>query len=138
MSLVTIATYSKPEEAHILRLRLGAGDVEAFVQDENTIQVDWFLSNAIGGVRVQIDDGDMERAREILRDHSDVKLEDDWPTCPFCSSTHTAPDEFLRRLSFLFVWLASFPLPFARNAWKCVDCGKAWKERPAGPPENPQ
>lgn len=64
--MITIASFSKPEEAHLLRLRLEAGGVAAYVQDENVIQTYWLYSNAIGGVRVQISEDDLEAAREIL------------------------------------------------------------------------
>jgi len=66
--MITVATFSKPEEAHMLRLRLEAGGVPAYIQDENMVQTDWLYSNAIGGVRVQIDEDDADRAKEILQD----------------------------------------------------------------------
>jgi hypothetical protein len=64
--MITFATFSKPEDAHLLRLRLGAGGIDAYVQDENMVQMNWLYSNAIGGVRVQIDETDLEAAREIV------------------------------------------------------------------------
>lgn len=64
--MITVATFSKPGDAHLLRLRLGAGGVDAYVQDENMVQMNWLYSNAIGGVRVQIDETDLEAAREIV------------------------------------------------------------------------
>jgi hypothetical protein len=38
--MITVATFSKPEEAHLLRMRLEAGGVTAFVQDEYMVQMD--------------------------------------------------------------------------------------------------
>lgn len=66
--MITIARFSKPEDAHLLRMRLEAGDVPAYLQDENIIQMDWLYSNAVGGVRVQIAEEDLERAKEILEE----------------------------------------------------------------------
>src|SRR4051812_30815466 len=54
--MTTIAQFSKAEDAHLLRLRLEAGGVAAYIQDENTSQADWLLSDAIGGVKVEVDD----------------------------------------------------------------------------------
>ena len=65
--MTTLATFSKPEEAHLLRGRLESGGVRAYVQDENLVQMNWLYSNAIGGVRVQISDEDIDEARSILR-----------------------------------------------------------------------
>ncbi len=133
MSLVTIARFSKPEEAHLLRLRLGAGGVEAYVQDENLVQMDWLYSNAIGGVRVQIAEEDEERAEEILREEPGDMLDAERPVCPHCASRHTAPDEMPRRVAFALLWLVSFPFLFAKDRWRCADCGRTWREsRPPG------
>ncbi len=56
--MVIVATFSKPEEAHLLRMRLEAGGIRSFIRDENTIQMDWFYSNALGGVRVEVAEAD--------------------------------------------------------------------------------
>ena len=64
--MTTIATFNKPEEAHLLRMRLEAGGIAAFIQDENIVQIDWLLANAIGGVRVQVADEDVAAAHELL------------------------------------------------------------------------
>ena len=60
--MTTIATFNKPEEAHLFRLRLEAGGIEAFLVDENVTQMEW--SFFTGGVRVQVADEDLEAVRE--------------------------------------------------------------------------
>lgn len=64
--MITVATFSKPEEAHLLRSQLESAGIAAFVKDEITVQTYWLYSNAIGGVRVQIDEADMEAARAFF------------------------------------------------------------------------
>ncbi len=62
--MTTIATFNKPEDAHLLRLRLEAGGIAAFLVDENVTQMEWsFLT---GGVRVQVADEDVPAVRELL------------------------------------------------------------------------
>ena len=63
--MVTIATFTKPEEAHLLRMRLADAGVAAYLRDENTIQWEW-ASNAFGGVRVDVADEDTDAARAVL------------------------------------------------------------------------
>jgi len=119
----TIATFSKPEEAHLFRTRLEAAGIPAYVQDEHLIQMDWLYSNAIGGVRVQIADDDLQAAREFLVNDSPQDSPDAVEvTCPSCGSQETAPDELPRRISFLSLLFFSFPLLFARRRWRCVSC----------------
>jgi Putative prokaryotic signal transducing protein len=64
--MVVVARFSKPEEAHLLRMRLEAGGIQAFIRDENTIQIDWLYSNALGGVRVEVAEEDEAATRELL------------------------------------------------------------------------
>lgn len=127
--MLTIATFSKPEEAHMLRLRLEAGGVPAYLQDENMVQTDWLYSNAIGGVRVQIHEDDADRAGEILQDPGIKAGPAGMPACPKCTSTNTAPDELPRKLSLLSMMIGGFPFLSSKTRWKCNLCRHAWNER---------
>ena len=62
--MTTIATFNKPEDAHLLRMRLEAGGIAAFLRDENVAQLGWNIMT--GGVRVQVADEDVSAARELL------------------------------------------------------------------------
>ena len=128
-SMITIASFSKPEEAHMLRLRLGAGGVRAFIQDENLVQIDWLYSNAIGGVRVQILEQDIERAREILAEPPLTADPASTPPCPKCGSGNTRPEERPRRLAFLGILLVGFPYAFSTTRWTCPGCRRSWNEK---------
>jgi hypothetical protein len=65
-NLVTVAKCSLPGEAHAIRMRLESEGIPVFLFDEFTITMDWLLSNAIGGVKVQVPDHSLARARQIL------------------------------------------------------------------------
>jgi hypothetical protein len=64
--LVTLATFWSPAEAHVVRLGVEAAGVRVYLADEQTIAMDWLLSNAIGGIKLQVAERDLERAREVL------------------------------------------------------------------------
>lgn len=124
----TIATFSKPEEAHLFRTRLEAAGISAFVQDEHVVQLNWLLSNAIGGVRVQIAEDDLESASEFLAADSPQPCPDaEDVVCPKCGSPLIAPDEKPRRIAFLSLWLLGFPLLFTRRRWRCSACRNVFK-----------
>ena len=125
--MTTIASFSKPEEAHLLRLRLEAGGVAAYIQDENMIQLDWMYSNAIGGVKVQIAEEDIDDAREILNEQPIDSSAPETPPCPFCLSENIQDYELPRRTSYLSFLLLGFPLLLSRNNFKCSDCGRKWR-----------
>ena len=63
--MTTIATFSKSEEAHLMRMRLEAGGIEAFLVDENVTQMEWALLT--GGVRLQVADENVDAAQALLQ-----------------------------------------------------------------------
>ena len=46
--LVTIGTYSTSYEANLVKSELEAFDVDAFLADDNTVNMNWLWSNALG------------------------------------------------------------------------------------------
>ena len=68
--MITIATYNKPEQAHLLRTRLEAGGIPVFLLDENVTQMESGFFT--GGVRVQVADEHVEAARKLLATHADM------------------------------------------------------------------
>ena len=67
-NFVTIKTFTYASEAFVLRGRLESEGIECFVQDELTAQVNPFYSNAIGGIKLQVRESDLQKAIEILKE----------------------------------------------------------------------
>lgn len=67
--MTTIATFTVPEEAHLFRTFLESRGIEGFVLDENFVQLFWHYSNAIGGVRLTVDDEDAEDAAAAYHEY---------------------------------------------------------------------
>jgi hypothetical protein len=127
--MITVGTFSKPEDAHLLKMRLEAGGVRAFVQDENLVQWYWLYSNAIGGVRVQISNMDREQAIAILSGEQANDLPDAVDSiCPFCGSTDVGTDELPRRIAFAMLIVLSFPMLFGRTKYHCASCRRKWNK----------
>lgn len=64
--LITIATFQYPHEGYIIQGKLESEGIASILKDELTIQTDNLLSNALGGVRLQIYKSDLEKALPIL------------------------------------------------------------------------
>jgi hypothetical protein len=67
--LVTLATFQTPNEAGFIRNLLAAEGIHAYLADETTIGMMWYLNTAIGGIKLQIAEADIVRANEILEAH---------------------------------------------------------------------
>jgi hypothetical protein len=66
---ITVYTCTYPHEASLIRSLLEANGIKCFVPDENTVNVNPFYSLAIGGLRIQVDETDVENALKLLKDH---------------------------------------------------------------------
>ena len=56
----------------------GAG-IPSFLGDENTIRIDWLLSNALGGIKLWIKREDLAAAEEVLNQEAANPPEEDLP-----------------------------------------------------------
>jgi hypothetical protein len=75
-NFITVLTFTYPSEALIVRGRLESEGITCFVQDELTTQVAPFYSNALGGVKVQVMESDLQRAVKILKEAGYITDED--------------------------------------------------------------
>ena len=76
VNYVTVLTFTYSHEVAIVRGRLESEGIDCFVQDELTVQVHPFYSNAIGGVKLQVREQDLKQAVEILRETGYITDED--------------------------------------------------------------
>ncbi|MDR2886100.1 MAG: DUF2007 domain-containing protein [Rikenellaceae bacterium] len=65
---VTLMTFTYPHEVALIRGYLEAEGIDVFVKDEMTAQVHNFYSNAIGGIKLQVPQAQLDHAVEIVRD----------------------------------------------------------------------
>jgi len=122
---MVIASYSKPEEAHLAASILRGSGIDAYVRDEHTIGMYWLYSTAIGGVKLEVADIDTDHALEVLQ--LAKQNEDALLLCPDCQSSRVR----VRELSLLNALSIAFylPLPFTCRKVDCMDCGKSFERK---------
>jgi len=64
--LMTIRKFRDLPEAILAKGLLESAGIECYLADDNIVRLDWFLSNAIGNMRLQVKPADAETAIEIL------------------------------------------------------------------------
>ena len=95
-SFITIKTFTYPIDLAVIRGRLEAEGIDCFAKDELVAQANPFLSNAIGGIKLQVRQRDLPRAIEILEEGGYLKESDFRPT-----PLHTWLDNATFKISFL-------------------------------------
>ena len=72
-SWVTVARFDTMPEAHIALGRLRAAGLSCNLMDEHLVQTDWLYSIAVGGIKLRVQQADLERAiAELELDYSDI------------------------------------------------------------------
>jgi len=73
--IVTIRSYSFHNESLIDKAKLESAGIPCMLVDENTILVQPFYSNAIGGIKLQVNESDVEQALQVLTDSPEIEDE---------------------------------------------------------------
>ena len=71
MKYVLLRSYDNYIPAHIALGKLREEYINCYLQDEYSVTIDPFLSNAIGGIKLMVIESQLERAREILSSMED-------------------------------------------------------------------
>ena len=130
--MVTIRKFRDLPEALFAKGSLESAGIECALLDDNMVRLDWFISNLLGGVKLQVRPEDASVAEEILSqpipENFDVPGigEYEQPRCPKCQSLdvnfqEVAPAAYLSAA-------VSVPFPFHRRAWRCHSCDAEWED----------
>jgi hypothetical protein len=139
--LVTVGRYRDLPNADLARALLESSGIPAFIQDDNLVRMDWFYSNAIGGIRLQVEAANADAAREILDQPAPdaISFEDGaefvQPQCPRCGSADTSLLGSNNELSLSGVDLPFVSLPAGAEGWVCHACGTCWESTDEAPPD---
>jgi hypothetical protein len=132
--LVTLRRYRDLSEAIVARGAIESAGIFCFLKDENTIRLDWQISNMIGGIRLQVAAADVEAAEAVLAQPipDTIEFADEpgyeQPRCPRCHSTNISYERASRKATLASLYLIGIPLPLGSASWTCQGCGFRWEE----------
>ena len=64
--LITIRQYRDLTDAQLAKGVLDSSGIPSYLRDENLVRMDWFYSNSIGGIRLQVREQDLAAAEALL------------------------------------------------------------------------
>lgn len=130
--LVTIRKFRDLPEALLAKGSLESAGIESFLGDDNMVRMDWFISNLLGGIKLQVKPEDAEAANEILNQPIPEAFEVEGlggyeqPHCPNCNSLDISFEELNKPIAYGSAWVG-VPLPVHRKAWRCHSCHHEWR-----------
>ncbi len=79
-----VATFTTPDEARLAVTRLESAGIGAVIPDDLTLSQNYVFAPALGGVRVQVPDDDLDDSRSIL---GLKPVQSGALSCPHCHSS---------------------------------------------------
>ncbi|MDP4205341.1 MAG: DUF2007 domain-containing protein [Bacteroidota bacterium] len=139
--IVVLETFDNPIIANIHLAKLKENDIPCFLSDENIVSINPLFANAVGGIKLNIYEQDIEKAVEILKEEAEVTMEEEPEittddseskvVCPVCGSSNVSYGLAAQKRFNLLVLIISFALmvfPFKnKKRYHCFDCGNEFK-----------
>src|SRR5881296_2879133 len=120
---------------------LDSAEIECCLADENTIRMDWFWSNFLGGIKLCVRKADADEASSLLEQgvpekfHVEGVGEYQQPRCPKCQSLDVSFRGLNKAVDYTSALLGG-PWPLHRSLWECDACRHQWPESSEKPPNN--
>ena len=131
--LVTVRQFRDLPEALLAKGSLESAGIECFLADENLVRLDWFISNFIGGIKLNVRAADAVNAQKLLDEPileglyvQGVGLYEQ-PRCPKCQSLDVNFQELDRPIAYMSAFLR-LPMPVQREGWRCHSCDAEWAD----------
>jgi hypothetical protein len=138
---VVLRRYRDMPDAFLFSSILDSAGVEFYLADENTIRMDWFWSNLLGGIKLCVRKADADEASSLLEQGVPEKFEVEGvgeyqqPCCPNCQSFNVSFRGLNKAVDYTRAFLGG-PWPLHRSLWECDVCGHQWPESSEKPPNN--
>lgn len=124
METIVLRTFDTTFSASILLTRLQAEGIQGYLRDDYNIGINPLLSNAMGGVKLEVDVRDAERAVVLMEEFEEEYMR--LAICPVCHHTEfkrltnlLEPNLMVKLLSRLFGKKAPLNV---RTTYKCGHC----------------
>ncbi len=131
--MVTLRQFRDLPEALLAKGSLDSAGIESVLVDDNVVRLDWFWSNLMGGVKLEVAREDAEAATEILSqpipESFDALGTGDYqqPRCPNCQSLDVSFQELNKPVAYVTAYFG-VPVPLRRRAWRCHSCDVEWED----------
>ena len=132
--LVTLRRFRDMPEALLAKSVLESAGIDCSLADANIIRTDWLWSNMLGGIKLRVQEEDLEAASNLLNQNppelpGESSSEPPQPACPRCSSAdlslEDSPEPATSAGRLVFSVSADDP------TWVCHSCGHSWQDADA-------
>ena len=142
-SFVVLRHFLDLPSALLAKTVLDSAAIECSLNDDNVVRMDWFYSNAVGGVKLLVRREDAENAARLLDQEALEEFEVPevgefkQPHCPNCDSPDISHKGLHRNAAYATVAIG-IPFPVSHVAWHCNSCKHSWEGSEESPENLPK
>ncbi len=131
--LVTVDQFRDLPEALLAKATLESAGIDCFLSNANMVRLDWWYSNVVGGIRLNVREEDAEAATQLLTapipETFEVAGVGEYrqPQCPNCQSVDVSFHGLNRPISYATMAIG-VPIPVSSKDWECHSCGQWWQD----------
>src|SRR5687767_8025040 len=100
MALITVKTFDNSIDAHLLKSKFESEGIVCYLFDENTVSVNPLYNITVGGIKLKINEADLEKAQQIYAEIQASPYTDDNGNaihCPNCDSVDLFTEYSVRK-----------------------------------------
>ncbi len=132
MKLILLQSFDNYFFANITYTKLQDAGVECYLRDEYIVTVDPLLSNAVGGIKLMVEESHFELAVELMKAAEVAYLND--ITCPYCTKTGLAAEEKVNKPNTFWGKLKT-QIAYGQTStyskkYRCLHCKSIMNELP--------
>ena len=117
---VTVASFLDPLEARIVHGRLTAEGIASYLADEQQSIKDWYMRQALGGVKIRVLHEQAQEARALISQLAQGALALEEESVDLAAVEAAPADSLSQRMAFLGFFALGLPLPWRRRRPKAV------------------
>ena len=133
MNFKLVQSYDNYISANLQLQQLQAEGIKAYLQNENTVTIAPQFSNAVGGIRLMVEESQAGEAIRILKDLEEAYRNS--VACPKCGEKKIELESKMSDpknwFTALFTWFAGSYAVAPEKQYRCAACGHTMKELPS-------
>ena len=130
MQYIPVKTFDDYISANIWLSKLLNEEIDCYLKDEYTATIDPILINAIGGIKLCVNENQLQQAKELIAIFENENKQQQ--KCPHCGSLHVQYVVTTTKSSnwlLILLSIITFTAPASgKKVYHCYDCGFEFDE----------
>lgn len=130
MQYIPLKTFDSYITANMWKGRLSEEGIDCYLKDEYTVTIDPILSNAVGGIKLCVNDSQLETASVLIAAYEEENRQAQ--KCPRCNSLNvqyiSQPGQASNWLLAIVSWAFSNYALSGKQVYHCFGCGYEFDE----------